>query len=344
MFKINSILYLLLISSFGIGSIFSTNDDSENAVNNANLNIDEIPSSQVKVEIIDGLTSNKMFFIEDHTIFIDRWDELPQVKFWKKVMLMPNDTGLFNVAETRQILKPVSMKWWNKLNDTAKENFKDSLRTAYGLEKSTRVYLTEGKNHFYNFSAVMPGIDKAIKIFEDEQTDPFYAQAILLIESPTHDLKSPVGAYGSFQLMAGVARNMGLKVNSTIDERKDFDKSAWAAAKLIRTVCVPYTNEILLKNKIQPEPNALWYKLLVLHVYHAGAYNVGKAVAAMNPEKGGQEFIAQLWQTKAGAFGNASQNYSQVALASLLLLDEAIYNRCESANYCPYPNIMLVKE
>jgi hypothetical protein len=46
---------------------------------------------------------------------------------------------------------------------------------------------------------------------------------------------------------------------------------------------------------------ATWQKL----------YNV------MQPEVGNMAMIMQLWNTNAGGFQNCSQNYSQVAIASL---------------------------
>jgi hypothetical protein len=66
----------------------------------------------------------------------------------------------------------------------------------------------------------------------------------------------------------------------------------------------------------------LWYRLLVLHTYHAGAGNVEKVLAAINPEVGNMDLIKKIWVTKAGAFGNSSQNYSQLAIATLLELDK----------------------
>jgi hypothetical protein len=44
----------------------------------------------------------------------------------------------------------------------------------------------------------------------------------------------------------------------------------------------------------------------------------------MNPCEGNIDLIKELWQTRAGAFGMASQNYSQVVLANLIELDELI--------------------
>jgi hypothetical protein len=45
---------------------------------------------------------------------------------------------------------------------------------------------------------------------------------------------------------------------------------------------------------------------------------VRKAVAAVGEVKSGEELIMKLWKTQAGAFGNSSQNYSQLALASYI--------------------------
>jgi hypothetical protein len=60
----------------------------------------------------------------------------------------------------------------------------------------------------------------------------------------------------------------------------------------------------------------------VLHIYHAGAGNVRLAVNKMAPTQGGQEFIKRLWQTETARFKNASQNYSQVALAAMVIMHE----------------------
>jgi Transglycosylase SLT domain len=131
--------------------------------------------------------------------------------------------------------------------------------------------------------------------------------------------------------MKSVARKMGLQVNKHVDERKDLDKSAHAAAKLIRTICIPYTNAMLGEFCIDYNASDWWYRMLVLHSYHAGAGNVKKALQAINPcpEDDGAELLQKLWVTKAGGFGIASQNYSQVALACTFRMYDIIHNRCE---------------
>jgi len=266
--------------------------------------------------------SSSKYLVSTWQIYDAGLDTLPHMKYWRRVITLTPDSGVISVGSTRQIVCTVSCSDWEKQGEPAKELFRDSVRKFLALPDSESIYFTNGKNDFYNIPATLPDIDKGVRIFERESVDPFYAQAILLIESPGKIRKSNVGAYGSFQLMPAVARKMGLKVGKGIDERKDFDRSAWAAAKLLRTVCIPHANAMLEKRGIAYKSSDLWYRLLVLHIYHAGAGNVEKALASFEPCEGDIAIIRTLWKTKAGSFGKASQNYSQVALAALLEMDE----------------------
>jgi len=258
-----------------------------------------------------------------------RVDTLPQIRFWRKVMVMEGDSGLLNVAKSRQILEKVNADSWNDLSDTRKESYRDSLREYYCLGMDARIFFTSGKYEFYRIQQAIPTVDQGLRLFREYGVDPWFAQAILLIESPARLKKSPVGALGSFQLMRGVATRFGLKVNQYVDERKDFERSAWAASQLLKTICIPETRKMLDRQGLAYEESDLWFRLMVLHVYHAGAANVGKALAVAKPEKGGLLLIQQLWQTEYGRFRNASQNYSQVALASLLELDALVQENCD---------------
>jgi hypothetical protein len=255
-------------------------------------------------------------------IIVEKWNLLPQPLFWKNIMQLSADSCLINVASNRLVLHRMSITDWKAQSEIEKEHFKDSLKRLHNISLDERVYVTTGKSDFYLFNDVLPSIAKGVAAFEANGVDPWYAQAILMIESPGQLKKSSAGAYGAFQLMPGVARSQGLVVNKYVDERKDFNKSAMGSSRLINRVCIPETKKILDAQGISYNETDLWFRLLVLHVYHAGASNVSAVVSKINPSVGNQDLIKQMWQTTAGHFGNSSQNYTQLALASQIILSE----------------------
>ena len=286
------------------------------------------------MEITRESDTNSIYFVPDEQLIPERWDLLAQPNFWKQVMSLSPDSCIINVAATREILYKTSFLAWQKQTEIEKENVRKAIREEYQLDSEERLYVTSGKNHFYQLEKVLPSITKGIEIFEREGVNPWYAQSILLIESPGKIQYSNVGAYGPFQLMKSVARNYGLTVNKTVDERKDFEKSAVAASKLIEISCIPSARLILERNNVDYNENDLWFKLFVLHIYHAGAGNVGGLIDSMRPGSGGISLITEMWQNEYGGFKNASQNYSQVALASNLALEELLYSSCNRIYLC----------
>ncbi len=285
-----------------------------------------------KIEVHNNQTVSTIMHAE--SIFEDRWDILPQPQFWKQIMVLSPDSCLINIAETRVILRKMSVRDWSKQTELQKGIFKDNLRKEYSLASDVQINVTTGKNDFYKFKEVYPSLSKGVEAFERNGVDPWYAQAILLIESPGQLKKSSAGAYGAFQLMPSVARAQGLTVNGTIDERKDFNRSAYGASRLLSRVCIPEAKRILNAHHLTYNESDLWFRLFVLHVYHAGAMNVSAVVNKINPTFGSQELITQMWQTSAADFGNNSQNYTQLALASQLILHEMIYEHCEEIFDC----------
>ena len=279
-------------------------------------------------KILVNNESSVSHIISANQIFEKRWDVLPQPQFWKKIMCLTPDTCVVNIAQNRHVLETIPSANWIYLSKENKKKFRDSIRDKYKLKEDELVYVTSGKNHFYKFDDVYPSISKGIELFDSLCVDPWYAQSILLIESPGQLKKSVSGAYGPFQLMPSVARAQGLIVNKTKDERKDFNRSAFGAASLLKKICIPETKNILEKHQIQYDENEIWFRLLVLHVYHAGAYNVGAVVDKIQPKEGTQKLIMNMWQNKAAGFGNCSQNYSQIALAAHLILHDIIYENC----------------
>lgn len=270
-------------------------------------------------------------------LYAENWADLPQALFWKQIMSLSPDTLILNVARTRQILRKIAVSDWSKFSDSEKEQIRSSLREDYLLDSNERIYATTGKNDFYRFDEVIPTISEGIEVFEENEVDPWYAQAILLIESPGQLKKSKTGAYGPFQLMPAVARAQGLTVNRYTDEREDFVKSAWGASNLMKRICIPEAKKILDAHGIEYNEDEMWFRLFVMHVYHAGAGNVRAVVNKIQPTEGGQELIKSMWQNKAAGFGNNSQNYTQLALAAQLRMYEILQQESELLYFCKYP-------
>ncbi len=266
-----------------------------------------------------------LHFLQDSTMHSQGWDTLPQAVFWKEVINMTSDTCIVNISYCRRPIHRVNRSVWMSQTEPEKLCFKDSLCKVFEVDNPDYLFVTAGKGEFYEVKKVLPIISRAIVAFEKNNCDPWYAQTILLIESPGKlKSKSSVGANGPFQLMRSVALRYGLKVNKYVDERSDLEKSAKAASSLIKTSCIPYIKKFLDEKNIAYKETDLWFRLLVLHAYHAGPGNVRCVIDAINPDSGGVKLFNKIWQTTCGGFKNESQNYSQIALASLINFNNLI--------------------
>ncbi len=290
------------------------------------------------ISVPNYITKEKMDFIFNMEIYKLGCDTMPNVKFWRSIMNLHKDSALFNTPHTRNILSKEHIKDWESKDLAKKSCYKDSLRNCYCLEDSARILLTNGKSFFYDFEKASANFNRGINDFIANGVDPWYAQAILMIESPNKLQKSNAGAYGSFQLMKDVARLFGLKVNKSIDERADFDRSAYAASSLIKKICIPKTRQILDSLGITNyKENDLWFRLLVMHSYHAGAGNVRKALFTFRPTEGNMNLIYNLWHAETNHFKSASQNYSQLVLAAMLEVNEKFGLAPGQLNIAPKP-------
>lgn len=268
----------------------------------------------------------KMSFVNDHALFTEGWDTLAQPKFWKQIICLSPDSCIINIAKTRTPLEVTCYKNWCTNTELQKTSIKTQMRSLYCVDEEAELYVTNGKKEFYEHRKSIPTITKAVEYFMEYGVDPWYAQTILLIESPGKvSAKSSVGANGPFQLMPGVAKMYGLKVTRYIDERSDLKRSAYAASRLISGVCIPKVKAMLDEKGLAYSETDLWFRLMVLHAYHAGAGNLKLAFNKLNPAEGGPKVIYGLWKTEAGGFKNESQNYSQIALAALLNFEEILH-------------------
>jgi hypothetical protein len=282
-------------------------------------------SQVVEKTVISHNDTLRLNFLHDASIYTEGWDTLNQTRFWREVINLTSDTCIINVASCRQPLSKVCRGEWMQLTEDEKKFIKDSLSCVNLLDSSSTLFVTSGKEEFYELKKVLPEISKAIRIFEKAGVDPWYAQTILLIESPGKTkVKSSVGANGPFQLMRSVARKYGLVVNQHRDDRTNLEKSAKVAAKLIEVGGIANIKKYLNELNIPFHETDLWFRLLVLHAYHAGAGNVHCVLQKLQPKQGGIELFNQIWTTECGGFKNESQNYSQIALASLSDFDHFI--------------------
>ncbi len=248
----------------------------------------------------------------------------PNVIFWMKDIMLPSDSFLVVNQTTRQVIDVVHKNAIQKIDRV--QNLK-SLGTVYAMKHSVpsnhKIKFVRGRKEFFNYSVVGPKLKIANSVFESVGVNPMVSQLLLLIESPNnHKGVSHSGAAGHFQIMPSVARKYGLRIRKGVDDRLIFSKSAYAAARLVKEYCVPQAKIICIKNNIEFNTDALWFNLLVLHIYNAGAGNVANAVKHIHDIEDGNELIKRLWHTNIGAFQNSSQNYTQVCLASYLSYKE----------------------
>ena len=281
-------------------------------------------------------------FVFDKQIYEFGCDSMPQVKFWRSIMNLHHDSCIVNIATHRNEIQRIHNDEWATRSDVSKGCFKDSVRGAYCLDSAHRILVTSGKKFFYDFNNAFNQFEKGINCFIENDVDPWYAQSILLIESPNKLQKSNAGAYGSFQLMKDVARLFGLKVNRQLDERANFERSAFAASSLIKKICIPKTRQILDSLGIANyNETDLWFRLLVMHSYHAGSGNVKLALKTFSPTSGDMNLIYNLWKAETRHFRSASQNYSQLVLAAHLEMNERM--KSEIAFLSKAPSISVSK-
>lgn len=295
-------------------------------------------------EIVHHEHRNFELIVESPALFSERWHELTEVQFWTKIMLLPPDSSVVYKPGTREVLAVISTREWRRMSRWNRYLTLSSIR--WDKEVVGTLFVAEGRGDYYEVEKVIPQFRQAFKVFQEQGVDPWYAQAILMIESPGKLLRSPVGAYGPFQLMPNIGRYYGLKVGRSFDERADIERSAYAAARLIKESCIPEARVLMARHRIPFDEDELWCKLMALHVYHAGAKNVGAALQKIRPRRGGIDLMRKMWNVETGDFQSASQNYSQLALAAQLALEQVVcadyQPLCEKADY-DYLQLLTIK-
>jgi hypothetical protein len=249
--------------------------------------------------------------------------------FWRRVLDLGRDSSIVVDIETRQTYGVVPAHLIDSMERMGRlDSFAKAFRMNLGFDSLAPIRFVRGKTEFFQYQKVGPLLHMAFQEFAKHAVDPKIAELLLLIESPNDpNGVSSSGAVGHFQLMPFVAKKYGLVVTSSRDERLDFSRSAYAAARLVKEYAMPAADEICASIGLEPKHNELWYHLLVLHIYNAGGGTVSQAAAVIGQVEDPYELIQTLWKTKAGRFGNQSQNYSQVALASYCKYRDFLFQR-----------------
>lgn len=126
---------------------------------------------------------------------------------------------------------------------------------------------------------------------------PKEMKSLAIIESAMNcNAVSPVGAVGPWQFMSPTAKMMGLRVDETIDERRDFYKSTNAAARYLKKLHSMFND---------------W--LLVIASYNCGPAPVLRAI---NAGKG-----RSFWDIKSKLPGE-TQNHVMAFIATSAILDK----------------------
>ena len=171
------------------------------------------------------------------------------------------------------------------------------------IQKYLRFYQGEGR---MTFSEAMEKAKKCLpqmtEILESQGV-PAEMVSIVFVESRFEKTASYRGAGGYWQMMAATARKMGLRVDRSVDERRDLIKSTKAAAKYLKTLYEQYDSWLLalaaynvgsrpincVARKCRVKDGELYGRRLPAH----SAVYVSKVLAAMNimrePEKYGFE-------------------------------------------------------
>ncbi|MBQ4391639.1 MAG: transglycosylase SLT domain-containing protein [Prevotella sp.] len=141
---------------------------------------------------------------------------------------------------------------WNEVVQSCIDRYAGRLRR--------QVSFMLGAANFY-----MPIFEEALEAYQL----PLELKYLPVIESALNpNAVSRAGAAGLWQFMVGTGKAYGLEVNTLLDERRDPQKSSWAAARYLRDLY-----------KIFGDWN------LVIAAYNCGPENINKAIRRAGGEK-----------------------------------------------------------
>lgn len=176
------------------------------------------------------------------------------------------------------------------------------------IQKYIRFYQGRGRRTFSD--AMERGktcIPKMVEILESYGV-PGEMVSVVFVESRFRRGASHKGAVGYWQLLASTARNMGLRVDRWVDERRDPIKSTKAAAKYLRTLYERYDS---------------W--LLALSAYNAG-WRPATYAAKIHRVRDGEPYGKKL--------PGPSRMYVSKVMAAIQIMRDPEKHGFESPKYC----------
>ncbi len=120
---------------------------------------------------------------------------------------------------------------------------------------------------------------------------------------------SRVGAAGMWQIMPRTARNLGLQLNATIDERFDPEAATWGAARYLLNATRNLTEAA--QKKVGGPVSAAQINPFVITSYNYGVSGMRRAIRQFGPD-----YVTVLRKYKSHTFRNAVRNFYASFLAA----------------------------
>lgn len=154
--------------------------------------------------------------------------------------LNENDSSRF-VKRSDKSSKYVAKSSYNKVSSTLFGEF------ATYINEYIQNYHNNHGERMSRILAKNRGQFKLIENIMKRYNLPNEMKALAIIESAMNsNAVSPVGAVGPWQFMSGTAQMLGLRVDGSVDERKDFYKSTQAAARYIKQLYGMFNDYLLV--------------------------------------------------------------------------------------------------
>src|SRR5688572_3670959 len=94
------------------------------------------------IGVLNPTTKFNENYIFDRSIYYFKVDTLPQVRFWRSIMNLHEDTALLNFASTRGVVEKICIRDWNLKSEADKKNYLDSIRLTRNFDTTNRILLT----------------------------------------------------------------------------------------------------------------------------------------------------------------------------------------------------------